>query len=102
MQSRTASRFASALSVEPSSAKAEEQCIERVRTDLEGEKPDLVAVFVSHHHGAAIETLGPNIARELDAKVVIGCTGEGIIGGSREVEQEPALSLWAACLRDTE
>lgn len=91
-------RFAAALSVDPQSAKAEEQVVARIAEGLGGRRPDLLTVFVSHHHGSAIESLGPRLAAATGAPLVIGCTGEGIIGGRREVEQESALSLWAACL----
>lgn len=101
MHANQSPRFASALSVEPDSAKAERQCLDRLLTDLDGTKPDLVAIFVSHHHGAVIEGLGPRIAKALGAPAVVGCTGETIIGGTREVESEPALSLWAASLPGT-
>ncbi|MCC6407803.1 MAG: FIST C-terminal domain-containing protein [Planctomycetes bacterium] len=101
MTSNRPLRFAAALSVEPDSAKAERQCLDRLTTELDGARPDLVAVFVSHHHGASIEELGPRIARALGTNAIVGCTGESIIGGTREVEAEPALSLWAASLPDT-
>lgn len=101
MSSNRPPRFAAALSVEPESAKAEKQCVERVLADLDGHSPSLVAVFVSHHHGGSIEELGPRLARALGTRAIVGCTGESIIGGSREVEAEPALSLWAAVLPDT-
>ena len=93
--------FSSALSVDASSAKAEEAATRELLQGLSGRSPNLLAAFVSHHHGNAIEELGPRLARRTGAKVVIGCTGEGIIGGDREVEHEPALSLWAAYLPDT-
>jgi len=91
-------RFASALSTEPDSALAEEQVVGRLCADLAGARPDLLAAFVSHHHGGAIEALGPRLAEATGARIVLGCTGESIIGGDREIEQEPALSVWAAAL----
>ena len=93
-----APRFASALSVDPRSPRAEEQVAEGLLLGLDGRTPDLLAVFVSHHHGGAIEELGPRLKARTGAKAVLGCTGESIIGGSREVEQEPALSIWGASL----
>jgi small ligand-binding sensory domain FIST len=101
MPSNRPPHFAAALSVEPDSAKAERQCIDRLRADLAGATPDLVFVFVSHHHGASIEGLGPRLAEALGTQALLGCTGESVIGGSREVEAEPALSVWAAVLPDT-
>jgi small ligand-binding sensory domain FIST len=95
-------RFAGALSTEPRSEVAEEQVIERLETGLDGAALDLLAVFVSHHHGVAIEGLGRRLAALTGARVVVGCTGESIIGGGREVEHEPALAAWAAHLPGTE
>lgn len=94
-------RFASALSTTTDSAQAVEEAVRELLEGLEGARPDLVTVFVSHHHGGALEGLGPRLARETGAAAVVGCTGESIIGGSREVEHEPALALWAARLPET-
>jgi small ligand-binding sensory domain FIST len=94
----TPPRFASALSTEPESARAEQQVLAQVREQLQGRSPDLCVVFVSHHYGAALEELGQRLSRAVGAKVLVGCTGESIIGTEREVEQEPALSLWCASL----
>ncbi len=95
-------RFASALSVDPDAQRAESQVLTRVREELGGAGADLCAVFVSHHYGGAIEELGQRLKRETGAKVVVGCTGESIIGGDREVEDEPALSIWCASLPGTQ
>jgi small ligand-binding sensory domain FIST len=98
----TQPRFASALSVDPDAQRAESQVLTRVREQLGGVRADLCAVFVSHHYGGAIEELGQRLKRETGAKVVVGCTGESIIGGDREVEDEPALSIWCASLPGTQ
>ena len=94
-------RFASALSVAPVANVAEEQVAEGLKLGLDGRVPDLLLVFVSHHYGSAIEELGPRLKRATGARAVVGCTGAAIIGGSREVEQEPALSVWGASLPGT-
>ena len=94
-------RFASALSTARDSNEALRQCVEGLTDALGGASPDLVALFVTHHHGSALVELGPRIAAEAGAGAVIGCTGESVIGSLREVEQEPALSLWGASLPGT-
>lgn len=94
-------RFASALSTLASSAAAEDQVLTRLSEGLGGRAPDLLVAFVSHHHGSAIEELGPRLAARSGARHVIGCTGESIIGPTREIEREPALAVWAACLPGT-
>lgn len=35
---------------------------------------------------------------ELRARVCLGCSGEGVIAGSEEIEAAAALTLWVACL----
>jgi len=102
MSPRPRPRFAAALSTEANSPRAEEFVVAEVAEQLGGARPDLCVAFVTHHHGGAIEELGPRLARATGARVVLGCTGEGLIGGSREVEREAALSVWCASLPGTE
>ncbi|MFN0244069.1 MAG: FIST N-terminal domain-containing protein [Planctomycetota bacterium] len=94
--------FASALSTLSDSGAAIDEVVAAIHAGLAGRTPDLLAVFVSHHHGPAIESLGPNLARMTSARVVVGCTGEGVVGGGREIERGAALSVFAAVLPDTQ
>jgi len=88
-------RFASALSILPASDAAEAEVVAALNEQLGGAAPDLLVVFVTHHHGEALEGLGRRLMRATGAKHLMGCTGETVIGDSREVEEGPALSLWA-------
>lgn len=97
----TEPRFASALSTHTDSDMAFRDVVRELREALGSAKPDLVACFVSHHHGAAIETLGPLLAEALDARTLIGCTGEGVVGSAHEVERGAGLSVWAGVLPNT-
>lgn len=97
----TSPRFANALSTLADPAAAEAEVVESLREGLAGASPDLLLVFVTHHHGAAIEGLGGRLAAALGAPAVLGCTGEHVIGGSREVENGPGLSVWGASLPGT-
>ncbi len=94
--------FACALSVKTESAQAIRDATAELEAGLEGNTPDLLAAFATHHHGTALEDLGPRLARATGAKVVIGCTAESVIGGAREIEGRPGLALWAAALPRTE
>ncbi len=94
--------FASTLRTEADSAVALQAALADLHSGLNGARADLVLAFVSHHHGPAIEELGPRLARELFGAVVLGCTGEGIVGGEREIERGPAIALWAGSLPGTE
>lgn len=95
-------RFAAALSTEANAERAEEQVLERLQRELNGARVDLACVFVSHHYGAALENLGQRLAKALNAGALLGSSGESIIGETREVEEGPALSVWAAHLPGTD
>ncbi len=66
-----------------------------------GVRPDLAVVFVSPHHVAQLAELAEQICDAIGCEALIGCTGESIIGGSREIEARPAISLWLAALPGT-
>ncbi len=85
--------FASCLSTKPDSDAALAEVVAGVASGLQGQTPDLAVVFVSHDHGTAIEHMGPRIAEKTGARIVLGCTGEGIVGAKREIEHGPAISL---------
>ena len=97
-----APRFACGLSLEKESSAAIRGALAELEAELDGATPDLVLAFATHHHGPALEDLGPRLARTTGARMVAGCTAESVIGGSREVEGRPGLSLWAAQLPGTE
>jgi small ligand-binding sensory domain FIST len=88
-------RFASALSVLSDSAAAEAEAVAALLDQLGGEAPVLLVVFITHEHAAAFEGLGRRLMRATAAEHLLGCTGETVIGGSREIEDGPALALWA-------
>ena len=56
----------------------------------------LVMVFASGDHGESLQGCLSKIQETLGAGCVVGCTGESIVGGGREVEASSALSIWAA------
>ncbi len=95
-------RFASALSCNSDSAAAIREVTSELSASLDGRIPDLVCAFATHHLGAGLEDLGPELARATGTEVVIGCTAQSVIGRGREVEGEPGLSVWAASLPGTD
>lgn len=95
-------RFSGALSTEADSGRALASALAELEAGLDGATADLVLAFATHHHGPALEGLGPTLARRTGARTIAGCTAESVIGGSREVEGRPGLALWAAHLPGTE
>jgi len=59
-------------------------------------QPDLALVFASHHHADEVEMLVSEVWEQVEARTLIGCLADGVIGPDREVERAPAVALWAA------
>ena len=72
--------------------------VEELRARLGKKRPDLLVVFASPHHQDGFEDLPDLLRKELDPRVLVGCSGGGVIGGGHEVENRPGLSLTAAVL----
>jgi small ligand-binding sensory domain FIST len=84
--------FAAALSTARETSRAAEEACTRARTQLDGQ-PDLALVFFSPHHLEAVDAIAVAV-RQLEARCLLGCPGEAIIGNDQEVEQQPAMSVW--------
>jgi small ligand-binding sensory domain FIST len=90
--------FAASLSRATNTSDAIRSVMEEVRGSLHGAEPDVSFLFVSHAHQEAFSQLASRICEATGTKVLIGCTGETIIGADQEIETGPALSLWSAIL----
>jgi small ligand-binding sensory domain FIST len=86
--------FAAALSEHPLPTHAVGEVVGEVLERL-GEEPDLVLLFVAAPHTGAIEDIASAVRQLLRPKVLVGCTAGTIVGVEREVEDHPAISLWA-------
>jgi small ligand-binding sensory domain FIST len=89
--------FASALSEHPDPAEAAGEVIGSVLERL-GTEPDVAAVFASPQHRDAFGDIAAAVNRMLRPGVLVGTTAVAVLGGSREVEDAPAIGLWAARL----
>lgn len=85
--------FAAALSTLADTARALDEVCAAALADFAG-RPDLVLLFFSPHHAAAAAELARRTEERLQPRCLLGCTGEAIVGGGREIENAPALSLW--------
>jgi small ligand-binding sensory domain FIST len=93
--------FASALSTRPDPMAAVAQVCDRAREQLAG-TPDLAVLFVSADRADVCDEMAADVCDRLNTDRLIGCTGESIVGIGREVEGQPALSLWTARLPGTD
>jgi small ligand-binding sensory domain FIST len=95
-------RFAAALSQHPVASHAVGETAGQVLDQLDGENPDLLVLFASPHFVGAMEDVASTLRNLLDPGTLLGVTASSIIGGSQEVEEEPALSVFAAQLPGAE
>lgn len=95
MSTQPAPRFAAALSTAAGATAAVREACDSVRAQLDG-PPDFAITFASQALGPDFEGLARALCDALGTENLLGCTGESIVGGSREIEDGPALSVWAA------
>ncbi|NKB65990.1 MAG: hypothetical protein GKR89_02905 [Candidatus Latescibacteria bacterium] len=95
-------RWAAAVSSQASTSEALAELAQAIEAQLDGARPDLLLAFVSQEYDDQCEQIPQLVAAQLNPRVFIGCTGVGIIGGGREVEDKPALALIAATLPGVE
>ena len=89
-------KWSSAVSEREALADAFGECADKALCELGGLDADLVAVFVSPHYAGEYAALPALVAERFGGAMLIGCSGGGIIGASREVENRQGLALTAA------
>lgn len=89
--------FAAALSQHPLATHAVGEVTGQV-LDKVGEGPQLAVLFVSAAHTGAMEDIAAAVRSILQPEVLVGCTAASVVGGPREVEDQPAISLWAGTM----
>ena len=93
-------QFAVALSKQTDTDAAALEVAAAIRTRLGGTPIDLACVFFSAHHTEGVGRLAEVLTETLRSKLLLGCSGEGVIAGAEELETTPALTVWAAVLPD--
>jgi small ligand-binding sensory domain FIST len=89
--------FAAALSEHPNAPVATGEVVGQVLEalgDLDT-PPDLALVFVTPVHAPALAEIAKTIRATLRPRTLLGCAAVSVVGGSREVERGPGISLWA-------
>jgi small ligand-binding sensory domain FIST len=92
----TSLRCGAALSTLADSRAAVREACELAREQLGGGPADLALLFCSPHHLRYADQLAADACDALGTENLLGCTGESIVGTGREVEDDPAISLWLA------
>ncbi len=90
--------FASALSTEHDVELALASLVAQVREQMKGRQIDALFAFVSPDFMESSVDISVGLRQGLKPQVLLGCTGESIIGRSQEIENNPAIALVAAHL----
>ncbi|HZO88608.1 MAG TPA: FIST N-terminal domain-containing protein [Chthonomonadaceae bacterium] len=90
-------RFAAAVSRREDVGEAVQHLAASVQHQLPGDV-DLLAVFFTQHYLDEAAALAAKLRRELAPRALIGCSCEGVIGGDKEIEGEPGISVLAGQL----
>ncbi len=93
-------QFSVALSKQTDTDAAALEVAASIRAQLGGTPIDLACVFFSAHHTEGVGRLAEVLTETLRPKLLLGCSGEGVIAGAEELETTPALTVWAAVLPD--
>jgi small ligand-binding sensory domain FIST len=95
-------RFFESLCTEGHPKKAIEQFTKEAAKAFRERSPDLGFLFFSPHHADEVGPVVDAVREATNVRVLLGCSGETIIGAGREVERSPAFSLWLASLPGTD
>ncbi len=87
--------YAAALSQHPLPATATGEVAGAVLEAL-GPRPDLVVVTVTPAHAGVLADIAGALDGILHPLVLLGCASDAVLTTGREIEDGPAVSLWAA------
>jgi small ligand-binding sensory domain FIST len=87
-------RFGAGLAVTTDPREAARQVVDQAGPTLGGAPAQLAVLFASAHFLDDAEILVSTVSKEAGSPPLIGCVAESVLGGSRELESQPAVSLW--------
>ncbi len=91
-------KWASHLSTQETIEACVEEAAAGVTEQLAGREADLTLAFVSPHFRTQYRAIPQLLKDRMPTGLLLGCSGGGVIGGGKEIEQKPAFSLTAAHL----
>jgi small ligand-binding sensory domain FIST len=91
-------KFGVSVSREPNPIEAGRRVGRDIRRAFLSEPVDLAGQFFSSRYVEQATALSEAVREELRPGLLLGCTGEGVIAGSEEIEADAAVTLWAARL----
>ena len=89
-------KAAGALVLTSEASAAARRAVAEARASLGAQTPSFAVLFASAHFSGSAPALVAAVAEQTGGVPLIGCVAEAVAGGTREVESEPAVSLWLA------
>jgi small ligand-binding sensory domain FIST len=89
-------RAGAGLGIGVETAAATEQAAAGALAGLNGDRPDLGVVFATPQHFREARTVIRAFQACAGPVPTIGCIAESVVAGGREIESEPAVSVWVA------
>jgi small ligand-binding sensory domain FIST len=93
-------RVGAGSSVSPETAEAVGEAAREARDALGGAPVDLAFLFLSADHFAEAEEALTSLEDALAPAHALGCVAQGVVARDRELEDGPAVAVWAASLPD--
>jgi small ligand-binding sensory domain FIST len=98
-----ACRIGAGLSTSPSACDAATEAARAARSGARGRiEVDLAFLFLSGAQLDEVEAAAEAVHEELAPRHLLGCVAEGVVAGVRELEQGPAVAVWAGALQGAE
>src|SRR5438105_13328652 len=89
-------KAAAALATDPDPKEAATRATADALAGLQGVDPGFAVLFASPHHFRDAGTVLEAVQSAAGPLPAIGCVGESVLAGRREVEGEPAVAVWLA------
>lgn len=87
--------YGAGLSDHPLPTHAAADACQQVLDQL-GPRPDLALLFITRPHVEAASEIAAFVRETLEPGILVGASAVSVVGGSLEVEDRPAVSVWAA------
>jgi small ligand-binding sensory domain FIST len=87
--------YGAALSEHPMAVTAAAEVATRVSAEL-GSAPDVALLFATSAHRDELGAIGAVVRDRLGPRILAGASAVSVVGGPLEIEERPAVSLWAA------
>lgn len=93
-------RFTAAITTATEPTQAVQELVDPVGARMTPGMVDLAFLFLTAHYEEDLEEILERLNGAMPHALILGCTGEGVIGVDREFERRPAAALIAATLPD--